>query len=98
LLVESGWAHPIVADRARLRDQAPRITPSGEDFDVARDEAARAARLPAVAFEAARAALRDGHPVLVQVPRGGYLPGLACAQCRAPARCRRCAGPLAAQD
>lgn len=98
LLVESGWAHPIVADRAQLRDQAPRVTPSGEDFDVARDEAARAARLPAVAFEAARAALGGGHPVLVQVPRGGYLPGLACAQCRAPARCRRCAGPLAAQD
>ncbi|MEU6642970.1 primosomal protein N' [Saccharomonospora sp. NPDC046836] len=94
LLLESGWAHPIVAAREELRACAPRVTPTGEDFDVARDEAARAARLPAVAFEAARAGLAAGAPVLVQVPRRGYVPGLACARCRTPARCRRCAGPL----
>ncbi|PXY19685.1 primosome assembly protein PriA [Prauserella muralis] len=94
LLLESGWAHPIVAARDELRARAPRVTPTGEDFDVARDEAARAARLPAVAFEAARASLGAGAPVLVQVPRRGYVPGLACGQCRTPARCRRCAGPL----
>ena len=33
--------------------------------------------------------------MLVQVPRRGYVPALACGCCRAPARCRRCAGPLA---
>jgi primosomal protein N' (replication factor Y) (superfamily II helicase) len=32
--------------------------------------------------------------VLVQVPRRGYVPSLACATCRAPARCAHCAGPL----
>ena len=64
------------------------------DFQLARDPAARAARIPSVAFEAARSALGAGRPVLVQVPRGGYVPALACQQCRAPARCRRCAGPL----
>ncbi|MGW9307487.1 primosomal protein N' [Saccharomonospora azurea] len=94
LLVETGWAHSIVAPREELRAHAPRVTPTGEDFDVARDEAARAARLPAVAFEAARASLTAGAPVLVQVPRRGYVPGLACARCRTRARCRRCAGPL----
>ncbi|TLW94404.1 primosomal protein N' [Saccharomonospora piscinae] len=94
LLVDTGWAHPVTAGRDDLRARAPRVTPTGEDFDVARDEAARAARLPAVAFEAARASLRAGAPVLVQVPRRGYVPGLACARCRTPARCRRCAGPL----
>ncbi|PRX46068.1 replication restart DNA helicase PriA [Prauserella shujinwangii] len=94
LLVESGWAHPVVADRAEVRAAAPRVTPTGEDFDIARDEAARAARLPAVAFEAARQGLAAGAPVLVQVPRRGYVPGLACGHCRTPARCRRCAGPL----
>ncbi|MBK1788160.1 primosomal protein N' [Prauserella cavernicola] len=94
LLLDSGWAHPIVAARDELRAAAPRVTPTGEDFDVARDEAARAARLPSVAFEAARAGLAAGAPVLVQVPRRGYVPGLACGHCRAPARCRRCAGPL----
>ncbi|CAM2934033.1 primosomal protein N' [Saccharomonospora xinjiangensis] len=94
LLVETGWAHAITPSREELRARAPRVTPTGEDFDVARDEAARAARLPAVAFEAARGSLSAGAPVLVQVPRRGYVPGLACARCRTPARCRRCAGPL----
>ncbi|GAA5102416.1 primosomal protein N' [Haloechinothrix salitolerans] len=95
LLVESRWAHPVVPDRTSLRSNAPRVTGFGEDFDLARDEAARAARLPAVAFEAARAALKADAPVLVQVPRRGYVPSLACGSCRTPARCRRCAGPLA---
>ncbi|GAA4526651.1 primosomal protein N' [Amycolatopsis samaneae] len=93
-LVESGWAQPVLAARPELRAAAPRVTPVGEDFDVARDEAARAARLPAVAFEAARQAFGAGAPALVQVPRRGYVPGLACGQCRTSARCRRCAGPL----
>jgi primosomal protein N' (replication factor Y) len=41
--------------------------------------------------------LRDGltrGPVLVQVPRTGYLPGLACQTCRRAARCPSCHGPL----
>ncbi|MFD1237023.1 primosome assembly protein PriA, partial [Pseudonocardia benzenivorans] len=33
--------------------------------------------------------------VLVQVPRAGYVPWLACGRCRESARCRHCAGPLA---
>jgi primosomal protein N' (replication factor Y) len=95
LLVDSGWAPEIVAARAELRVASPRIVALGEtDFQLARDPAARAARIPTVAFEAARAALAGGRPVLVQVPRGGYVPALACQQCRTPARCRRCAGPL----
>jgi primosomal protein N' (replication factor Y) (superfamily II helicase) len=95
LLVESGWAPEIVASREELRAAAPRIVALGEsDLQLARDPAARAARIPSVAFDAARMALRDGRPVLVQVPRGGYVPALACQQCRDPARCRRCAGPL----
>lgn len=94
LLVESGWAHEVRAAREQLRASAPRVTPVGEDFDVARDEAAKAARLPSVAFEAARQALGAGAPVLVQVPRRGYVPALACGHCRTPAHCRRCAGPL----
>ncbi|MEJ2887346.1 primosomal protein N' [Actinomycetospora aeridis] len=96
LLVASGWAHDVVADRATVRARGPRVTAIGEDDrQLLRDPAARAARMPAVAFEAARAALGAGAPVLVQVPRRGYLPAVACAQCREPARCRRCAGPLA---
>ncbi len=96
LSVESGWAHEITADRAVLRAAAPRITAIGEDdAQLVRDPVTRSARLPGVAFEAARAALAQDRPVLVQVARRGYVPALACGQCRAPTRCRRCAGPLA---
>ncbi|MGB8996117.1 MAG: primosomal protein N' [Pseudonocardiaceae bacterium] len=96
LSIDTGWTHEIVAARDVLRAAAPRVTAIGEDdTQLARDPAARAARLPAVAFEAARAALGRDRPVLVQVPRRGYVPALACQQCRVAARCRRCAGPLA---
>lgn len=96
LLVESGWAPEIVAERSQVRTAAPRITAVGEhDGQLARDPAARTARIPLVAFDAARQALGAGLPVLVQVPRGGYVPALACQTCRSPVHCRRCAGPLA---
>ena len=35
-----------------------------------------------------------GGPVLVQVPRRGYLAAIACARCRTQARCAVCGGPL----
>ncbi|MGI5130484.1 primosomal protein N' [Pseudonocardia sp. CA-107938] len=95
LLVESGWAREVVAERAVVRDAMPRIVAIGETTaQEERDPALRAARLPHVAFEAARAALDAGKPVLVQVPRAGYVPWLACGSCRETARCRHCAGPL----
>jgi primosomal protein N' (replication factor Y) len=93
-LIETGWAKPIAADRARLRSQAPRVVPTGDDPQLARDPAAAAARLPSEAWRAAHDALAAGAPALVQVPRRGYLPAVACADCRTPARCAHCAGPL----
>ncbi|HXT93704.1 MAG TPA: primosome assembly protein PriA, partial [Trebonia sp.] len=59
------------------------------------------ARLPALALRTARRALETG-PVLIQVPRRGYLAAIACARCRTPGRCTReieeteaqCNGPL----
>ncbi|WP_138958555.1 primosomal protein N' [Streptomyces sp. YIM 121038] len=94
-LVESGWAVPVVADRDQVRGAAPLVRTVG-DGDLARDEAARAARLPSLAWQIARDGLKHG-PVLVQVPRRGYVPRLACERCREPARCRHCAGPLEAR-
>ncbi|GAA5053824.1 primosomal protein N' [Nocardia callitridis] len=95
-VVDSGWAHDLVADRDVLRKAAARISAPGDsDIALERDPMARAVRIPAVAFAAARSALKEGAPVLVQVPRRGYMPSLACAKCRTPARCRRCHGPLA---
>ncbi len=95
LLLRSGWARPIAADRSAVRSAAPRIEAAGGDYAVGADSAAAGARLSPAAFAAARGALAAGRPVLVQVPRRGYLPTLACARCRRPARCRHCHGPLA---
>lgn len=94
-LVQSGWAESLEPVREAVRAGAPRVHVTGDtDEDQARDPAARSARLPHRAFQVAREALAAG-PVLVQVPRGGYLPALSCVRCRQPARCRHCHGPLA---
>jgi primosomal protein N' (replication factor Y) (superfamily II helicase) len=94
LLVESGWASALEPSvQARTRD-LPAVRATGGDDDLADDAAARAARLPTLAWRTARDGLATG-PVLVQVPRRGYQPGLACAACRTPAHCTNCGGPLA---
>ncbi|MEU7617911.1 primosomal protein N' [Micromonospora rifamycinica] len=95
LLVETGWAREVVADRATLRARTPAIAPTGDDPQLARDPGAATARLPSLAWTTARDTLRADAPVLVQVPRRGYLPSVSCADCRTPARCPHCAGPLA---
>ncbi|MEV4639032.1 primosomal protein N' [Actinoplanes sp. NPDC049548] len=94
LLLETGWAKEIVASRDTLRARSPLIAPTGDDSQLARDPGAVSARLPSLAWQTARQALQAGMPVLVQVPRRGYLPSVACAECRTPARCPHCSGPL----
>ena len=93
-LVASGWARPIVTGRPVLRDHAPAVRAAGGDTELARDEAAQTARLPSLVLRTAREGLASG-PVLVQVPRRGYVAALGCARCRERARCAACAGPLA---
>jgi primosomal protein N' (replication factor Y) len=93
-LVASGWARPIVADRPVIREHAPAVRAAGGDAELARDEAAQTARLPSLVLRTAREALDSG-PVLVQVPRRGYVAALGCARCRDRARCAACGGPLA---
>lgn len=97
LLLETGWAKEILADRPVLRRRQPVISPTGDDPQLARDAGAVTARLPSLAWQTAKSALQAGHPVLVQVPRRGYLPSVACAECRTPARCPHCSGPLGLQ-
>ena len=91
LLISTGWARPLEARRGVIRQLAPAVQPSGSEAELARDEAARSARLPSVALRTARAALAQG-PVLFQVPRRGYLAAVACERCHTPARCS-CGGP-----
>jgi primosomal protein N' (replication factor Y) (superfamily II helicase) len=98
-LVRSGWAHDIVAARPVVRARTPRVIALDDTgYADERDPAARTARVPSVALRAARSSLEAGAPVLVQVPRRGYVPSLACGRCRAIARCRQCTGPLALQE
>ncbi|MGV0834559.1 primosomal protein N' [Mycolicibacterium thermoresistibile] len=98
-LVRSRWAHDLVATRPVVRARTPRVIAlEDSNFQQERDPAARTARLPSVALRAARSALEAGAPVLVQVPRRGYVPALACARCRQVARCRHCTGPLSLPD
>jgi primosomal protein N' (replication factor Y) len=93
-LVASGWARALGGERAAVHRLAPRIIAAGGDAELARDQAARSARLPGLALRTARDALARG-PVLFQVPRRGYVVAAACERCRLRARCAACGGPLA---
>ncbi len=86
-LVQLGWVRDLSAQRRESPTVVLSATHEGES---------RGARVPSAAFAAAREALRHG-PVLVQVARPGYAPVLVCADCRTPARCASCTGPLRAK-
>jgi primosomal protein N' (replication factor Y) (superfamily II helicase) len=91
-LLASGWARELAAPREVLRARAPRVR-ALTSVELAAEGAGAAARLPSAAWRAVRDALGTG-PVLVQVPRAGYLPVVACARCRTAAHCGACHGPL----
>jgi primosomal protein N' (replication factor Y) len=98
-MVRSRWAHDLVAARPVVRSRAPRVIAlEDSEYTHERDPAAHSARLPSIALQAARSALEAGRPVLVQVPRRGYVPALACGRCRTIARCRHCTGPMSLPD
>lgn len=90
--VEDGWAAAIQAPRDVVRRRTPRVRALGP-VDLAAEGPAAAARLPSPAWRAVARGLETG-PVLVQVPRAGYVPVVACARCRTTARCQDCHGPL----
>jgi primosomal protein N' (replication factor Y) len=115
-LVAAGWAKPLTASPAAVRQAMPVIRAAPDEAELARDAAAMSARLPSLALRSARGALAGtppsgsrgnstagahaqagvlaSGPVLVQVPRRGYLAAIACDRCRAQARCAKCGGPL----
>lgn len=86
-LVEVGWLRDVGPERPRR----VRVIPTANI--AAQDRLAAQARIPSIAWREASEASRSG-PVLVQVARPGYAPGLRCADCGEAARCRRCGGPL----
>ena len=90
--VQSGWAISLTPERATLRALAPRVNGQPQ---VGRHESGPV-RVSHAVWTALQQGLREG-PVLVQVRRAGYVPGLACANCREPALCT-CGGVLSRID
>lgn len=86
--VADGRAVAVAAPRQVVREHAPRVlVPAPEDLR------GDSRRIPSAAFDTVRRSLDDG-PVLIHVPRAGYLRRVACAGCGAQIRCRHCEGPL----
>lgn len=92
--VEQGWARLIEADREVRRSSWARVVTS-DDAGGPRPEGSSVSRwgLTPGAWQTIHQGLTLG-PVLVQVPRSGYLPAMVCQGCRRPARCPSCAGPV----
>lgn len=86
-LVLRGWLRDVRAARRVL----PRV-----QLSTPQELEQHGQRLPSSAFVSARKAAAEG-PVLVQVARPGFAPSLVCADCRRPARCAHCGGPLGAR-
>ena len=92
-LVNQEWCRDLIAPRRVVRGVVPRTEVPGP-AELDREGASGAARIPSLAHRALRRALQDG-PVLIQVPRSGYAPLVACARCRTAAHCPSCGGPVA---
>lgn len=88
--VEGGFTPTLRADTDTLRARMPWI----HGLDDIHDAHAGHARIPSAGLKAIHRSLDAGLPCLVQVPRRGYAPAVACSTCRTPARCRRCNGPM----
>ncbi len=90
-LVARAWLATIQSPPVETRRLAAAVRSSAADSH--RDPLASVARLPHDAFTVVRSGLAAG-PVLIQVPRAGYLPVLVCANCRTVARCPNCGQAL----
>ena len=91
--IETGVVKEVAAVRETVRTVAPRVFIAGDEHERDLDPVVARARIPGLAWRTAKAALARG-PVLIQVPRRGYVPSLACQHCRRRAQCRHCGGTL----
>lgn len=69
----------------------PRVIPTS--LTLGQEALSSPARLPSSVYQAVKVAVESG-PVLIQVFRSGFSPGLSCAQCKMKASCPHCGGPL----
>ncbi|HHV22812.1 MAG TPA: primosomal protein N' [Propionibacterium sp.] len=93
-LIERDWLRPLALAPGQQRRVSPAVRLAADtDWELERDPLARSVRLPRQVFDVMRAGLSAG-PVLVQVPRAGFLVVLVCAECRERVRCPHCQGPV----
>lgn len=85
--VEQGYVEAVAPTNSHRAQVIPTELALGDGGEHA------PARLPSQAFRGAKEALKTG-PVLVQVFRTGFAPGVSCAECREKSFCRSCSGPL----
>jgi len=91
-LAVSRWIDMGYVDEVFAGDVArPRVIPTS--LALHHDSLASPARLPSTVYQAVKKALESG-PVLIQVFRSGYAPGLSCSSCGSRASCAHCGGPL----
>ena len=88
------------AGRRADRDDGPRrprpaVRPPATTPSWPATPAARGARLPSAGLAHGPRGARARRRCWSRCRARGYLPALACADCRTPARCAACAGPLA---
>lgn len=80
-----------ISEHAVSEAKRPRVIPTSLTL---RDEGqASPARLPSSVYQAVKDVVTRG-PVLFQVFRTGFSPGLSCASCGIKASCPHCGGPL----
>lgn len=75
------------------RTDIPRL--SGDNWKDQSDPVTHKVRLPNSVFEVIRKGVLNG-PVLISVPRKGYLPLIACITCREVIKCPTCQGAISA--
>ena len=90
-LVDMGYLTPVTPTTR----ERPTVIPTA--LTLQGQQGPTPGRLPSLAYRAVSDALTEG-PVLVQVFRSGFAPGLACTTCRDRVRCEGCGGPVTASS
>ncbi|MCS4484361.1 hypothetical protein NXS08_02500 [Gleimia sp. 6138-11-ORH1] len=91
-LAESNWAHWLLPIPQAYRKNTA-IVQVIDHYERQRQGSAGKGRLPAFIQTKIRKALNQG-PVLVSVPRRGWISIISCTNCRQTARCVQCQGPI----
>lgn len=91
-LAETGYLHLLPPVPAPLTAVRPHIE-AMDEYLREREGPSGRSRMPQQAMRVLREGMAHG-PVLVQVPRSGYVPAVACTFCGTRCRCPQCAAPL----